>query len=227
MPKRKNRVSIRDSQANYEVNRDKPKSRKIFRRRADFRAEMHDLTPKSSVKESRIVSLRDYIDSRIIDVNVKRNLIAKKERELELTKKFEEFVRKKNPKNFEIVNLKTGKIDRYYSNTYMQYVKRPSISGIITFFKKPEFIRHVGAEMKYVELLIKSAKKRGISEKQLLKMTQNVENEIKKYFFQLQKNHKSNFGFRSGLAGFKFSGANFIFVGFNKDKKPKIAFIDV
>ena len=113
----------------------------------------------------------------------------------------------------------------------MQYVRRPSLAGLIEYIDREHLIL-VSAEMRYAESLINALKKQGLKIENIHQLALTVNSEIEHYFSDFRQEVESNY-FSENLTvinqvrSANYSSSNFIFVGVNKNGLPKIAFVDV
>jgi hypothetical protein len=215
----KRRVPIRVAQANREKNRKKPTVLNSSKRRADFKKEAAKLGvfgPKWDTRFQRI-SLETGIKQ--VSVNANRSLISKRRNHVRYAKLFELFTRKKNPKKFEIINLKVMHSKKLTDFSIMQYVKRPSLAGLIEYIQKG-MIYTAPEEEEYAESLAHTLKKQGLKEEDMLRLANEADQEIKQYFHSFIEE-------RNPIVSIRYSSSNFIFVGVNKQGLPKIAFVDI
>lgn len=220
----------------WEQNRQKASVINSSKRRADFRKVVNEfITDRATTDkpfyetpfERRHHTLENspVVSYKIVLLNDRRNLILKDKGHVANAMQFARFVSKQKPKSFELVRLKIAqskvhiksvdKLPSYSIASVMHYVKRPSLSALITFLKGiPITQEH---ELAYCDTLVEQSLKSGISSKDvLLKMALLANKEMHIIWGKYKLAER-----------YDYSSANFIVTSITKKGTLKIAIVDV
>jgi hypothetical protein len=223
----------------WHTNRDKPTTLNPSRRRRDFRALVNQFTEdlgsmhikrwytRRGIKiENRChnypypnkgtVLPREPIIRQIV-LSRDKKLIQKKPSEVRSALDFAQFVKEKiqQSKEFEVVNLKTGK-----EECMMQYAKRPSLTALILYLRG--HLRLIPyRERTYCARLVSQEKKAGITPEHLLKKAVECNEKLFDIWFD---ESGPDFDLASH---YDYFSTNIIAFGTNKAGNLKIGIVDI